>query len=73
VPSLHPDGYPSKTIRAKLGDRRIVWVTYPPFFRDVEGEYLLERGDVLFIVPGRGTGAGRVLFRATSPSSSRLP
>jgi hypothetical protein len=42
-----------------------VWVTWPPFFRDVDGEYLLEHGDVLFIVQGEspspdGTVSGDV-------------
>jgi len=40
----------------KAGSRTATWVTWPPFFRPEEGEYLLSSGDVLFIVVGTPPG-----------------
>ena len=45
-------GLPVKTVQLRVGARDVVWVLWPPFYEDRYGEYLLERGDVLFIVDG---------------------
>ena len=36
----------------QVGDRAVVWATWPPFYAERQGEYLLEHADVLFIVQG---------------------
>jgi hypothetical protein len=45
-------GLPASAVHVKVGDRDVVWATWPPFYEDRDGEYLLDRGDVLFIVEG---------------------
>jgi len=47
-----PDGLPPDTVRLKVGDRAVVWAKWWPLHDDRYGEYLLEHGDVLFIVQG---------------------
>jgi hypothetical protein len=43
---------PAKVLRLRIGRKEVVWVTWPPFVEDRDGEYLLEHDDVLFIVQG---------------------
>jgi hypothetical protein len=46
------DGLVAKTTPMEAGSRTVTWVTWPPFYRPEEGEYLLSSGNVLFIVAG---------------------
>jgi hypothetical protein len=60
-----PTGLPPDTVRLKVGDRAVTWAIWWPLHDDRYGEYLLEHGDVLFIVQGEppspdGTVSGDV-------------
>jgi hypothetical protein len=46
------EGLAAKTTPTQAGSRAVTWVSWPPFFRPEEGEYLLASGNVLFIVAG---------------------
>jgi hypothetical protein len=50
-PSAAPDLAPTAR-DLRVGSRTITWVTWPPTHDPNQGEYLLSRGDVLFIVVG---------------------
>lgn len=45
-------GQEPRTTPMKVGPRTVTWVTWPPFYRPEEGEYLLSSGNVLLIVAG---------------------
>lgn len=52
---------PTDTRPLTVGSRAVTWATYPPFYDEEGGEYLLATGDVLFIVVGAPpTAAGAV-------------
>ena len=46
------DGLTARTAPLKAGSRTVTWVTWPAFYSDGQGEFLLSRGNVLFIVAG---------------------
>ena len=43
---------PSTPPSCDVGSRPVTWVTWPPFYRPAQGEYLMASGDVLFIIAG---------------------
>lgn len=43
---------PAKVVNLRVGARDVAWATWPPFYEDRQGEYLVEHDDVLFIVQG---------------------
>ena len=46
------DGLVARTTPLKVGSRTVTWATWPAFYSDEQGEYLLSSGNVLFIVAG---------------------
>jgi hypothetical protein len=46
------DDQVAKATPLKVGSRTVMWVTWPAFYREEQGEYLLSSGNVLFIVAG---------------------
>ena len=46
------DGLLARTTPLKAGARTVTWVTWPAFYSDGQGEFLLSSGNVLFIVAG---------------------
>jgi hypothetical protein len=46
------DDLVARTTPLKVGSRTVTWVTWPAFYRDEQGEYLLSSANVLFIVAG---------------------
>jgi len=46
------NGLRTRTTRLEVGTRTVTWVTWPPAYKEEQGEYLLSSGNVLFIVAG---------------------
>ena len=46
------DGLIARTTPVKAGARTVTWVTWPAFYSDGQGEFLLSSGNVLFIGAG---------------------
>jgi hypothetical protein len=61
------DGLLARTTPLKAGARTVTWVTWPAFYDDEQGEYLLSSGNVLFIVAGLPPGKD-----GTIPADVRL-
>lgn len=49
---------PAKVVRLRVGRKAVLWVTWPPWVEDWDGEYLLDHDDVLFIVQGAPPSPG---------------
>jgi hypothetical protein len=54
-------GLPGQAVRLRVGGKDVVWATWPPFYEERQGEYLLEHEDVLFIVQGLPPSAAGVV------------